>query len=187
MNLRGTVLPVIEARPLLGLAVRPAVGPARALVLADDTNQRAAILIERVLGLAVFENVNPPAAGVAPGDLIVGDLVDEAGDRATVLGAAALLRAVRRAWIPPRSPRMPCRQRRSLSLRPTLRERSHGTTHRPLSAFVRAAVRRVRPRRGGRRPVDGAPACDQVGAGRRLARRGDLDGADGERPRGDGA
>ena len=98
MNLRGTVLPVIEARPLLGLAVRPAVGAARALVLADDANQRAAILIERVLGLAVFENVNPPADGVSPGDLVVGDLVDEAGDRATVLDAAALLRAVRRAW-----------------------------------------------------------------------------------------
>jgi purine-binding chemotaxis protein CheW len=97
MNLRGSVLPVIEARPLLGLPVRAAVGRPRALVLAD-AGQRAAILIERVLGLTAFEAVIPPAAGAAPGALAVGELIDDAGERATVLDAGALLRAVRRDW-----------------------------------------------------------------------------------------
>jgi len=97
MNLRGSVLPVIEARPLLGLPVRAAVGRPRALVLAD-AGQRAAVLIERVLGLTAFDSVIPPAAGVTPGALAVGELVDDAGERATVLDAGALLRAVRRDW-----------------------------------------------------------------------------------------
>ena len=97
MNLRGSVLPVIEARPLLGLPVRAAVGRPRALVLAD-AGQRAAMLIERVLGLTAFDSVTPPAAGATPGALAVGELVDDAGQRATVLDAGALLRAVRRDW-----------------------------------------------------------------------------------------
>jgi purine-binding chemotaxis protein CheW len=97
MNLRGRVLPVLEARPLLGLPVRAAVGRANALVLAH-AGHRAAILIERVLGLTAFDMVIPPADGVAPGALALGELVDESGERATVLDAGALLHAVRRAW-----------------------------------------------------------------------------------------
>ncbi len=99
MNLRGSVLPVIEARPLLGLPVRAATGRPRALVLAES-GHRAAILIERVLGLTAFDTVRPPADGTTAGALAVGELVDEAGERATVLDAAALLRAVRRVWEP---------------------------------------------------------------------------------------
>jgi len=99
MNLRGSVLPVIEARPMLGLPVRAATGRPRALVLAD-AGHRAAILIERVLGLTAFDAVMPLAAGAAPDALAVGELVDDAGERATVLDGGALLRAVRRAWDP---------------------------------------------------------------------------------------
>ena len=97
MNLRGTVLPVVEARPLLGLPVCPPVGRARALVLAD-ADQRAAILIERVLGLTVFDNVTP--ASDAPAPHVLGELFDESGERATMLDAAALLQTVRHAWDP---------------------------------------------------------------------------------------
>jgi len=106
MNLRGSVLPVVEARPLLGLPVRAAVGRARALVLADGAH-RAAVLIERVLGLTAFDQVQPPAAGEAPGALALGELVDEAGERATVLDARALLSAVRRGWDPDDSHAVP--------------------------------------------------------------------------------
>jgi hypothetical protein len=65
-----------------------------------EADQRAAILIERVLGLSAFDAVKAPADGVAPGALAVGELVDEAGERATMLDAGALLQAVRRAWDP---------------------------------------------------------------------------------------
>ncbi len=99
MNLRGSVLPVVEARPLLGLPVRAAAGRARALVLAH-AGQRAAILIERVLGLTAFDSLTPPAGAPAPGALTVGELVDDSGERATMLDAAALLQTVRRAWDP---------------------------------------------------------------------------------------
>ena len=106
MNLRGHVLPVVEARPLLGLPVRAAVGRPRAVVVADGAH-RAAVLIERVLGLSAFDHVQPPADGAAPGALALGELVDEAGERATVLNAGALLSALRRAWDPDVTPAVP--------------------------------------------------------------------------------
>jgi len=106
MNLRGSVLPVVEARPLLGLPVRAPVGRPRAVVLADGAH-RAAVLIERVLGLTAFDQVQPPADGEAPGALALGELVDEAGERATVLDARALLSAVRRGWDPDDSHAVP--------------------------------------------------------------------------------
>ncbi len=98
MNLRGSVLPVVEARPLLGLPVHATPDRPRALVLADG-DHRAAVVIERVLGLTAFDDVQP-ASDPEPGALAVGELVDEAGARATVLDARALLTAVRRAWDP---------------------------------------------------------------------------------------
>ena len=97
MNLRGSVLPVVEARPALGLPVRAAIGPPRALVLADGEH-RAAILIERVLGLSAFDDVQPPAEPT-PNGLVLGELVDQAGEHATMLHGGALLRAVR-TWKP---------------------------------------------------------------------------------------
>ena len=96
MNLRGHVLPVVEARPLLGLPVRPTLERPRTLVLADG-DHRAAIVIERVVGLTAFDDVQA-AADAEPGALALGELVDEAGVRATLLDASALLTAVRRAW-----------------------------------------------------------------------------------------
>ena len=64
MNLRGNVLPVVEARPLLGLPVHNRRD--RALVVADG-DQRAAVVIEGVLGLTALEDVQPQPAG--EGDL----------------------------------------------------------------------------------------------------------------------
>lgn len=102
MNLRGGVLPLVEARPLLGLPVRP--GAERALVLADG-DHRAGVLIEQVLGLAALDAVQPPAEPDAT-ELVVGHLTSEAGDRATLLDARAMLGALRRSWAPtPGGPR----------------------------------------------------------------------------------
>jgi purine-binding chemotaxis protein CheW len=97
MNLRGSVLPVVEARPLLGLPVGAGAAGERALVLADG-ERRAAMLIESVLGLAVLDNVQPLAAGAAGGGLAVGELAVEPGGQATLLDARAVLAALRRPW-----------------------------------------------------------------------------------------
>jgi purine-binding chemotaxis protein CheW len=95
MNLRGNVLPVVEARPLLGLPV--GTRSDRALVLADG-ERRAAVVIEGVLGLTVLDGVQPAPA--AAGDLAMGELASDTGGRATLLDARAMLATIRRAWDP---------------------------------------------------------------------------------------
>ncbi|HEU4369692.1 MAG TPA: chemotaxis protein CheW [Methylomirabilota bacterium] len=97
MNLRGVVLAVVDARPLLGLPARPAAGRGRALVLADG-GRRAAMQIERVLGLTVFEHVPPSTERASHGELAVGELAGEPGGPATLLDARAVLAALRRPW-----------------------------------------------------------------------------------------
>jgi purine-binding chemotaxis protein CheW len=96
MNLRGNVLPVVEARPLLGLPVRATTD--RALVLADGA-RRAAVLIEAVLGLTTLDSVRSPA-DLQSGALTLGELDADSGGRATLLDGRAVLAALRRAWHP---------------------------------------------------------------------------------------
>jgi purine-binding chemotaxis protein CheW len=96
MNLRGNVLPVVEARPLLGLPVR--VTTDRALVLADG-ERRAAVLVEAVLGLTTLDSLRPPASET-PGSFTVGELSADTGGHATLLDGRAVLAALRRAWEP---------------------------------------------------------------------------------------
>jgi purine-binding chemotaxis protein CheW len=98
-NLRGSVLAVVEVRPLLGLPVPPASGPLRALVIADG-DHRAAMLIDRVVGLAAFDDIRHPLVPCPPGSLLIGHLVDEAGEQVAVLDTRALLAAVRATWVP---------------------------------------------------------------------------------------
>jgi purine-binding chemotaxis protein CheW len=93
MNLRGSILPLVDARPVLGLPAHTRTD--RALVLADG-EQWAAIVIEGVVGLAPLDGMEASAA--AAGDLIAGEVVTEGGARATLLDAPALLAAIRRAW-----------------------------------------------------------------------------------------
>lgn len=96
MNLRGSVLPVVEARPLLGLPVRAATD--RALILADGA-RRAAVLIEAVLGLTTLDGIRP-AAEPRANRLTLGELDADSGGRATLLDGRAVLAALRRAWDP---------------------------------------------------------------------------------------
>jgi purine-binding chemotaxis protein CheW len=92
MNLRGTVLPVVEARPLLGLPIR-ARGD-RALVLADGA-RRAAVVVEGVLGLVALDRVHPASTGA--GEIAVGEPASGTTP-ATLLDARAMLAAIRRRW-----------------------------------------------------------------------------------------
>jgi purine-binding chemotaxis protein CheW len=102
-NLRGSVLGVAEARPLLGLPPQPITAGSPALVIAAGAHQ-AAVAIDRVVGLDWFDVPQPlhaddgrPAAAFATG------LVPHAGDLATLLDAGRLLEALRAPWTPPAS------------------------------------------------------------------------------------
>jgi purine-binding chemotaxis protein CheW len=95
MNLRGSVLPVVEARPLLGLPVGTRCD--RALVI-DEGGCHAAVVIEGVVGLSRLDAVEPvPDTGL----LVRGELALETGGRAGLLDARALLAAIRRPWASP--------------------------------------------------------------------------------------
>jgi chemotaxis signal transduction protein len=97
-NLRGTVLPLVEARPLLGHAAPvPRAGTA-AVVLAARA-WRAAVAIDRVLGLGWYDD---GTLGPGHGPLAAGTFTD--GDRAiTLLDADGLLEALRQPWTSPSS------------------------------------------------------------------------------------
>jgi purine-binding chemotaxis protein CheW len=58
VNRRGTVLPILDLRPLLSLPPRPIQPGARALVVQSEDVQ-VGLLVDRVLGLEAFETVQP--------------------------------------------------------------------------------------------------------------------------------
>jgi chemotaxis signal transduction protein len=99
-NLRGSVLAVVEPRPLLGLPARPLAPGAPALVLAAGDLQ-AAIPIDRVVGLDWFEAPLPLDGVDRPGAAFARGVMPHAGDHATLLDAGRLLQALRAPWSPP--------------------------------------------------------------------------------------
>lgn len=98
-NLRGTVVPLVEARPLLGEPARAVAAGAAAVILAART-WRAAVAIDRVLGLEWMDD----AALVAPhgesvgGEFAAGTFAPDNGDAITLLDADRLLAALRGGW-----------------------------------------------------------------------------------------
>ena len=100
-NLRGNVLGVVEARPLLGLPARPVASGSPALVMAAG-EQVAAVPIDRVVGLDWFDAVLPLVPDDRrPGAAFATGLVPHAGDYAPLLDAGRLLEALRAPWAPP--------------------------------------------------------------------------------------
>jgi len=107
-NLKGSILPVLELRPLFGLPSLPVAKGARALVVEADP-LRAAILTDRVLGLRVFDELTPVAEAPpgGPGAFALGVGRREEGP-VTLLDVPRLLEALRiratprgRGWIDP--------------------------------------------------------------------------------------
>lgn len=97
-NLRGSILGVAEARPLLGVPSRPVTSGSPALVLAVGDVQ-AAMPIDRVVGLDWFETPLPlDANDVRPGAAFATGLIPHADDHATMLDAGRLLDALRAPW-----------------------------------------------------------------------------------------
>lgn len=99
-NLRGTVMPVADARPLLALAPKAAAPGTFAVVLAAG-GLEAAVPIDAVLGLEWFDAALP-ADDVPEGPLktFAAGLVPRPDAPAILLDAARLLEALRAPWAP---------------------------------------------------------------------------------------
>ena len=99
-NLRGTVLAVADARPLLALAPKPATSGGAAIVLATG-GLEAAVPIDGVLGLEWFDEPLP-ADDVPDGPLktFAAGLVPRPDGPVILLDAARLLEALRAPWAP---------------------------------------------------------------------------------------
>ena len=98
-NLRGSIMPVVEVRPLLGFPARPPAPGAMAIVLVDG-DWRAALAIDRVLGLAWFDEPEPLDDSTGPAAAFATGVLAHDGGRLPLLDAGRLLRAVRRGWSP---------------------------------------------------------------------------------------
>ena len=99
-NLRGTVLAVADARPLLALAPKPATSGGAAIVLAAG-GLEAALPIDGVLGLEWFD-APLPADPLPDGPLktFAAGVVPRPDEPAILLDVARLLEALCAPWTP---------------------------------------------------------------------------------------
>jgi purine-binding chemotaxis protein CheW len=97
-NLRGTVMPIVDVRGLLGLAESPPGRTHRTLVVRDGVVQ-AALVVDAVLGLEPFEAVvpadSPTAGGMwGPRPFMTG-WIQWAGETLPLLDVPKILAALR--------------------------------------------------------------------------------------------
>src|SRR5262245_3630548 len=97
-NVRGAVVPVVDLRPLLDLRTAP-VGVGASAVVLEDGDLRAALVVERVLGIERFERVDPAAETSRFAAFASGALPSAVGT-ITMLDGPTILATVRRAWAP---------------------------------------------------------------------------------------
>lgn len=97
-NVRGTVVPVVDLRPLIGLD-EGSVGAGALAVVLEDGDLRAALAVDRVLGLERFEHALPPPDASCFVSLACG-VLPSADGTVTLLDGPAILATVRRAWMP---------------------------------------------------------------------------------------
>jgi purine-binding chemotaxis protein CheW len=97
-NLRGTVMPIVDIRRLLGLpAERPEGGSVRTLVLRADALQ-AAVVVDAVLDLEPFDEIAPvedgDLGGAPAGPRFTAGYVKWGGERVRLLDAPKILEAL---------------------------------------------------------------------------------------------
>jgi purine-binding chemotaxis protein CheW len=95
-NLRGLILPIVDIRPLLGLASHP-VGRGVRVVVVEAGSGQVGMAVDAVLGLTSLDAVAPfgegarrPAGGVGVG------VAKEGDGLVTLLDVAAILEALKR-------------------------------------------------------------------------------------------
>ena len=93
-NLRGSIMPVVDVRPLLGMAPAVAGHEVRALVIERDA-VKIGLLIDEVLGLEPLDGPSPAHDGdiAGAGGVIAGRRQRDGGDVA-LLDVRALLAAM---------------------------------------------------------------------------------------------
>jgi purine-binding chemotaxis protein CheW len=95
-NLRGTVIPIVDVRPLLGLPVQRLGRSLRTLIVRDGAIQ-VALAVEGVLGLEPFEEIMPldDTVGAAHREFDLG-LLKWGDGQATLLDAGKIVQALSR-------------------------------------------------------------------------------------------
>jgi purine-binding chemotaxis protein CheW len=97
-NLRGTVMPIVDARELLGLEEPRSGCTVRTLVVRDGAVQ-AALVVDTVLGLEPFEDVvpadSPAAAALAGPRPLMAGWIQWAGETLPLLDVPRILAALR--------------------------------------------------------------------------------------------
>ncbi len=95
-NLRGTVIPIVDVRPLLGLPVQRLGRSLRTLIVRDGAIQ-VALAVEGVLGLEPFEEIMPldDTVGAAHRGFDLG-LLKWGDGQATLLDAGKIVQALTR-------------------------------------------------------------------------------------------
>jgi purine-binding chemotaxis protein CheW len=97
-NLRGTVVPIVDVGPLLGLPELRPTRSVRTLVLRDGP-LLAAVAVETVLGLEPFDEVLPPDGPNAPrghgSSVLVSGWITWAGETLALLDVPQILAVLR--------------------------------------------------------------------------------------------
>lgn len=97
-NLRGTVVPIVDVGPLLGLPALRAPRGVRTLVLRDGS-LLAAMVVEAILGLEPFDTLLAPDTSAAPWDRVPSRFLNGwlvwAGAMVPVLDAGLMLAELR--------------------------------------------------------------------------------------------
>lgn len=97
-NLRGTVMPIVDARELLGLEGSRSGRTVRTLVVRDGAVQ-AALVVDTVLGLESFEDVvpadSPAAAGLSGPRPLIAGWIQWVGETLPLLDVPKILTALR--------------------------------------------------------------------------------------------
>jgi purine-binding chemotaxis protein CheW len=96
-NLRGRILPILDVRPLLGLAARP-VGRGSRVLVVDPGSGQVGLTIDAILGLESFDEVAPldEAARRSRGEFGAGTVKHQDG-LVTLLDLGGLLDALKRS------------------------------------------------------------------------------------------
>lgn len=97
-NLRGTVMPIVDVRDLLGLAAARLGRSLRTLVVRDSAVQ-AALVVDTVLGLEPFDDVapvdSPTAARMSGPRPVMAGWIQWAGETVPLLDVPKILAALR--------------------------------------------------------------------------------------------